>query len=218
MQPDAKPAGLTSVASRIMKAHAPAKPDGRKALRSRDLRRRPRCRACPFRAPSGACLDPAIKSGRCGDWVWYVVGKKQRRRLWTKPGNPRTPRQQHWRDRFGAASKNYSQSLTDEQQDACIAAGAKVRSRPRLGDAGQLTGQQYSIRKEYAEKAKGRPKKAETAAEALQTQGILVSTPGPHRVHTVETRGEEGRMKGEGRMQKAAGGRRGLLHKCFNRS
>ena len=113
--------------------------------------------------------------------------------------NPRTPNQRHWRARFGATSKKYSQSLTDEQQDACIAAGAKARCRPRLGDSGRLTGQQYSIRKEYAEKVKGSSKKAETAAEALQTQGILVSTPGTHRHLAGITPGPHRRDTGRGR-------------------
>jgi len=80
---------------------------------------------------------------RCGGWVYYVLpDSRPWRRLWVKPRDPRTPKQRSCRARLGAASSYYSASLTDRQQDACIAAGAKVRSRPRLGQWGWLTGQQ----------------------------------------------------------------------------
>jgi hypothetical protein len=139
------------------------------------------CRGCPCRAPSGRCLDPTIKSGRCGDWVWYVRGNQRFRHLYVKPQDPRTPKQLHWRDRFGAASKHYSDSLTQEQRDACIAAGAKFRSRPRLAQSGPLTGQQYSIRMECTANAGERAPSAGKAQKGLQTQGILLSTSGTHR-------------------------------------
>jgi hypothetical protein len=58
-----------------------------------------------------------------------MIGSKQFRRLWLRPRDPRTPSQRYWRARFRAASKAYSESLTDEQQDACIAAGAKLPCR-----------------------------------------------------------------------------------------
>ena len=164
-----------------MTASAANRSQGRNTVRQRPLPRRPRCRDCPFRAPSGKCLDRTIKSGRCGDWVWYMRGRKQWRHLYVKPKNPRTPRQQHWRARFGDASKKYSHSLTDEQQDACIALGAKLQSRPRLGQSGRLTGQQYAIRQAYAANAVERPRNAGKRGKALQTKGILVSTPGTHR-------------------------------------
>ena len=171
----------------------------RKAVRRRAVRRRPKCRDCPLCAPSGACRNPAIKSGRCGDWVWYMVGRKQRRRLWAKPRNPRTPRQQHGRRRFGAASRKYSQSLTREQQAACIAAGAKLRCRPRLGLSGYLTGQQYLVRKEYQEQAEASRQNAETASESLQTLRISPSTPGTHRHSTGVAPGQHRRDTGRGR-------------------
>jgi hypothetical protein len=76
------------------------------------------CRRCPFRAPSRRCLDPAIKSGRCDDWVWYLWRNQQRRHVYFKPADPRTSKQRRWRARFGAVSRKYSKSLTDEQQDA----------------------------------------------------------------------------------------------------
>ena len=170
-------------------------------------RRNRRCPDCPFCAPSGRCLDPRIRSGRCGDWVWYVLpGNNQCRRLWVKPRDPRTPSQRHWRKRLGAASRNYSQSLTDEQQDACIAAGAKRRSRPRLGQWGWLTGQQFWVGEQCAGKAAGGVQKAESLTKGLQTKGISLPTwdthrgmsvtpPYQHRRDTGQARKEEGRRK-----------------------
>ena len=139
------------------------------------------CRGCPCRAPSGRCLDPTIKSGRCGDWVWYMRGNQRFRHLYVKPRDPRTPRQLHGRARFGATSKHYSHSLTQEQRDALIAAGAKFRSRPRLAQSGPLTGQQYSIRMEYAANAGAGAQSGEQLQKGLQTQGFLRSTSGIHR-------------------------------------
>lgn len=65
------------------------------------------------------------------------------------------------RSAVGAASKEYSYALAEEERDARIAAGAKLRSRPRLGQSGPLTGAQYSIRKEYAANAEGKARSAE---------------------------------------------------------
>ena len=95
--------------------------------------------------------DGILKSGRCGKWVYYVRNGKQCRRRYTKPRDPRTPEQLRLRAAFGAASKAYSQVLTEEQRQECRAAGAKVRSRPRLGQSGPLTGQQYLISRNSAE-------------------------------------------------------------------
>jgi hypothetical protein len=145
------------------------------------VRKARKCRGCPCLAPSGRCLDPTIKSGRCGDWVWYLRGNKRFRRLYVKLRDPRTPRQLRWRARFGAASQKYSHSLTQEQREAFIAAGAKFRTRPRLAQSGRLTGQQYSIRREYAANAAARAQSAETITKALRTKGILLSTSDIHR-------------------------------------
>src|ERR1035437_9634515 len=139
------------------------------------------CRGCPCRAPAGRCLAPTIKSGRCGDWVWYVRGNQRFRHLYVKPQDPRAPKQLHWRARFGAASKKSSDSLTQEQRNACIAAGTKLRSRPRLAQSGPLTGQQYSIRMECTANAGERAPSAGKAQEGLQTQGFSRSTSGTHR-------------------------------------
>ena len=180
----------------------------RKATASARLPRR-RCLACRFCAPSGQCRDSTIRSGRCGDWVYYVTrSNRQGRRLWVKPRDPRTPNQRHWRARLGAASRKYSASLTDEQQDACIAAGAKRRCRPRLGPSGVLTGQQYWVRQVCRRKAEERTQNAATAVEGLQTLGISLPTwephrgvagmaPGHHRRNTGPASGSQGRRRDE---------------------
>ena len=108
--------------------------------------------AAPCAVPGGECFDPSVKSGRCGDWVWYEPGGHQCRRRWVKGIDPQTPWQLAWRARLAAASKAYNQALTDTQQDACIAAGARRRTRPRLGQSGLETGQQYWVGKECKEK------------------------------------------------------------------
>jgi hypothetical protein len=140
------------------------------------------CRRCPFRGPSGECLDPARKSGRCGDWIWFVRHGKQIRRPYVRPHAPRTPRQLRSRARLSAASRKYSHSLTQKQQHARIAAGAKLRSRPRLGQSGPLTGQQYSIRKQYSlQKAHGNTIKAALAPQVPQPQRLNPTTWDPRR-------------------------------------
>ena len=75
---------------------------------------------------------------------------KQVRRRYLHPRDPRTPAQLRSRARLGATSRKYSYSLTEKQQNACVAAAAKRQSRPRSGQSGPLTGQQYSIRRQYA--------------------------------------------------------------------
>ena len=146
------------------------------------------CRGCPYRAPAGRCLDPVLKSGRCGDYVWYVLGgSKQCRRRWVKPKDPRSLRQRRWRTRLGAASSKYSHSLTDEQQDACNAEGAKRRSRPRLDQSGRLTGQQHFVGKECAGNAGGGKRKVTMVmGKVPQSQRLTQSThlqvPQPQRI------------------------------------
>ncbi len=158
--------------------------------------KRSSCRRCPLRTSSGQCRRPGLKSGRCGDWVWYIRDGKQWRRLYVRPKDPRTPRQIHCRDGFGAAASNYSPSLTEEQRAACIAAGAKLRSRPRLGQSGPLTGQQYSISREWASKPQpGRPS-GQKLQKGPQTQAILVSSSGQHRSITGPAPGQHRRDTG----------------------
>jgi hypothetical protein len=74
-------------------------------------------------------------------------------RRWLKGFDPKTAKQLAWRARLAAASTAYSAGLTDEQQDACIAAGAKRRTRPRLGQSGSQTGHQYWVGKECTEES-----------------------------------------------------------------
>src|ERR1035437_5253666 len=150
--------------------------------RRKNLLKYPRCRDCRFCGPSKRCLDPVIKSGRCGDWVWYMRGSKQCRRRYARPKDPRTVAQLLNRGRFRTASKRYHRVLTDEQRSACIAAGAKVRSRPRLSQSGPLTGQQYWVQKDSAHaKVKVKASKAKTAPQLLQPQRVARSTSGLHR-------------------------------------
>lgn len=110
------------------------------------------CSRCALCGPAGECLDTVVKSGRCGDWVWYVRNGHQWRRRWLKGIDPKTAKQLAWRAHLAAASKAYNEVLTDEQQDACIAAGARRRCRPRLGDSGTQTGQQYWVGQKCSEK------------------------------------------------------------------
>jgi hypothetical protein len=154
----------------------PTDPQWRKAGTIPKVSLARRCPRCPFHAPSGKCLNPTLRSGRCGDWVCYVRNGKQFRRLWSKPRDPRTPLQLLCRERLGAASKRYSQGLTGGQQNACIAAGARLQSRPRLFQSGRLTGQQYLVRQECSTKAAVSARSAGPVAKPLQTQGILAST------------------------------------------
>ena len=163
------------------------------------------------------CLDTTIRIGRCGDWVYYVSpGDHQRRRLWVKPRDPRTPNQLLWRARLGAASRRYSESLTDEQQDACIAAGAKRPCRPRLGPSGVMTGQRYlgsaGVRK------KGKRKNAECSnppgrpANTGDFATHMGTTPGYRQyasgatpaAHAVAKEGQ--RQKEDRRAEKSKGG------------
>ncbi len=110
---------------------------------------------------------------------------KRFRRLWSKPRDPRTPLQLLCRPRLGAASKRYSQGLTDSQRNASIAAGARLQSRPRLFQSGTLTGQQYEVRQQCSTKAAVGVRRAGTVAKPLQTQGISASTWEHYRSTTV---------------------------------
>jgi len=133
-------------------------------------------RDCRFRAPSGACLDPVLTSGRCGDYIRYVRGNRQYRRLYARPTDPRTLKQKRWRARFGDASSKYSQSLTDEQQDARIAAGRSCGAGHAWAQSGLLTGQQYSIRKEFTANAESRKQKPAQAEKVPQLQRLTRNT------------------------------------------
>jgi hypothetical protein len=150
--------------------------------RRRNSRPSRQCRGCPFWAPPARCLNPSIRSGWCGDWIWYMRGSKQCRRRYARPKDPRTVAQLLNRGRFRTASKRYHRVLTDEQRDACIAAGAKVRSRPRLGQSGPLTGQQYWIRRDATRaNTEVKTKSFTTIPQVLQPQRVARLTSGLHR-------------------------------------
>lgn len=61
--------------------------------------------------------NPKIpKSGRDGEWVYYLRGRTPCRRRYVVPRDPRTSKQLQVRAKLGAASKewSYSQALTVE--------------------------------------------------------------------------------------------------------
>ena len=92
-------------------------------------------------------LPDVPKSGRQGDWIYYVRGNRQLRRPYKKPRDPKTPAQLRCRAAFGTAVKAWSQSqgMTQEDLQQWCKAAEKVRSRPRLAQSGPLSGQQYFI-------------------------------------------------------------------------
>jgi transcriptional regulator with XRE-family HTH domain len=165
---------------------------------------RPRsCRGCGLRQANGECKATALRSGRCGDWVWYIRHGQQLHRAWTKPTDPRTRKQRRYRTRLAATSAKYSADLTDEQHHACIAEGKKRRTRPRMGSSGPLTGHQQWVQKQLKGKPDFNPKKRPRSAKVPQQQALpkkySVQLPPPqpltpttwdtHRMHTGKTPG-----------------------------
>ena len=176
---------MVNVEQRMMKVPRPNRAKLQGAIKRHDKQRRNWCRRCPFYAPPSQCLDTTIRSGRCGDWVFYLLpGGKQCRRRWVRPKDPLTPAQVRNRARLAAASRKYSAVLTDREQDAFIAAGARRRSRRRLGQSGPLTGQQYSVRKEYAANARGKVQNTGIPAKVPKRQKVTRPTWGPRRGST----------------------------------
>jgi hypothetical protein len=82
-------------------------------------------------------------SGRRGDYVFYMKGRKLCRRRYVVPSNVRTPARRRTRGAFGAIAKAWSQRLTEDQRRAWVASGAKVKSHPRLWQRGRLTGEMH---------------------------------------------------------------------------
>ena len=72
-----------------------------------------RCSLCKWCSPAGECRGPAIKSGRCGDWVWYVRGSKQCRQRWAKPKDPKTPAHLRCRARLAAGPVGHTHRATE---------------------------------------------------------------------------------------------------------
>jgi hypothetical protein len=172
-------AGLQSAAS-LLNTRMP-QPDTIERPRPKVRRRRRLCLGCPFLAPSGKCLDTRLKSGRCGDWIFYVWGDKQFRHLDVKPHDPRTPIQRCWRNRLTGASRRYSRSLSEAERAASIAAGAKRRSRKRLGQCGRLTGQQHWVGKECARPPEPAGADDQSASKPLETKENSIPTWERHR-------------------------------------
>jgi hypothetical protein len=81
------------------------------------------------------------KSGRSGDWVYYLRGKKLCRRRHVVPKNGRTPARRRAQGPFGTIAKAWIKVLTEEQRVAWNTAGAKVMSHPRLGWCDPLSGE-----------------------------------------------------------------------------
>ena len=132
-----------------------------------------------------------IMNGEWRSYVFYVCRGKQRRRLWVKPHDPRTPAQLLRRAVFGRVSKMWSHSLelTEEQREQWRREAAKVRSHPRLGQWGWLTGQQHYVGRNCAEvgsrlgmlpeteaKAEGKRQAAEATSQVPQRQRVSRST------------------------------------------
>jgi hypothetical protein len=156
-----------------MKTPRPNRSKLQRAMKRRDKLRRNFCRRCPFSASGGRCLDTTIRSGRCGDWVFYrLPGGKQCRRRWVRPKDPLTSAQVQNRTRLAAASHKYSSGLTKQERDACITVGAKVQSRNRLGQSGPLTGQQYSVRSQYKSNARAKAQNTGIPAQVLKPQRL----------------------------------------------
>ncbi len=96
----------------------------------------------------------APKSGRWGDWVYYMRGGKQCRRRYVVPRDPGTPAQLFCRAALGTPSKEWgSDGLAEEEREACRAAGARVKTRRRLGQGGTQTGQLYFVGRECSRRA-----------------------------------------------------------------
>jgi hypothetical protein len=55
------------------------------------------------------------KSGRCGDYVFYMRRGNLCRRRYVSPRNVRTPARRRTRGAFGAIAKAWSERLTEEQ-------------------------------------------------------------------------------------------------------
>ena len=100
-------------------------------------------------------LSEPPRSGRRGEWVYYMRGNKQCRRRYVRPRDPRTPGQLRVRKTFGDASKAWSRpGLSQEERQSVRAAAKKVQSRPRLLQSGHLFGQQYFVKQACLKKGK----------------------------------------------------------------
>jgi hypothetical protein len=83
------------------------------------------------------------KSGRSGDYVFYMRRKTLCRRRYVIPRNVRTAARRRTRGAFGAIAKAWGERLTEEQRQAWIDSGAKIESHPRLWQSGPLRGEMH---------------------------------------------------------------------------
>ena len=83
------------------------------------------------------------KSGRSGDFVFYMRRKTLCRRRYVVPKNVRTAARRRTRGAFGAIAKAWRERLTEEQRQAWVASAARVKSRPRLWQSGPLFGEMH---------------------------------------------------------------------------
>ena len=79
------------------------------------------------------------QSGKCGTFVSVKTRYGQVRRRYVVPTDPRSPAQLRIRSAFGRVVSRW-RALTEDQRAAWAAATANVRSRPRLGQSGRLSG------------------------------------------------------------------------------
>ena len=89
----------------------------------------------------------APKSGRWGNWEYYMLGKTQCCRRHVERRKSRTAAQGKARDAMGSAAKAWRTKLTQEQRDAWNEAAKHLKSRRRLvPSGGPLLGEQLFVR------------------------------------------------------------------------
>ncbi len=94
------------------------------------------------------------------------------------PKDSWTAKRRRWRKRLGAASRDWSEMLKEEDRVACIGAGVELRSRVRLEQSGPLTGQHYWVRLGCGGKEEGRRVKGAGRSQVPQRQRVMQG-PGP---------------------------------------
>ena len=82
---------------------------------------------------------PCTKSGKCGQTVWQRARYGQICYLAFVPFNPRSPAQTAVRKVFRQVSARWRE-LTQEQRDVWNAVARTIKSKPRAGQCGDLTG------------------------------------------------------------------------------
>jgi hypothetical protein len=88
----------------------------------------------------------APKSGRWGNWEYYMRGKTQCCRRHVERKDPRTPAQRRVRIGLGGVAKAWGAKLTQEQRQAWELVAKQQSSKPRLAQAGRLEGEQLFVR------------------------------------------------------------------------